>query len=176
MQNEDIKQRRMARVRAIYGVDCVLQLDSVKAKRRATNLLRYGVEHPLQNPDVAEKHARGCYRTKLYVFSDGKEVVIQGYEGFALDDLVAQGYVSDDIVTSRSLVPEVWYTQDGKSRRYYADIWIAKDNLLVEVKSAWTLSLNPGKVEAKKQRCLALGYDYRIWVYDGKGMRVEIDV
>jgi hypothetical protein len=41
------------------------------------------------------------------------------------------------------------------------------------VKSTWTLDKNREKVDFKKKALEDLGYKCEIWVYDGKGVRIE---
>jgi hypothetical protein len=46
--------------------------------------------------------------------------------------------------------------------------------LCVEVKSTYTLNLKKDKVLIKQEAVKALGYLCEIWIYDGKGNRLEI--
>ena len=53
------------------------------------------------------------------------------------------------------------------------DIYIRKANKMVEVKSKWTYAVKLDSVHEKAQQCRNEGYDYEIWIYDGKGQRVD---
>jgi hypothetical protein len=44
-------------------------------------------------------------------------------------------------------------------------------NKIIEVKSDFTITLNPNIIILKKDACIASGYFYEIWVYNSKGQR-----
>jgi len=144
----------------------------VKEKRVITNMERYGVAYPMQNADIAEKQGKETYQWKEYKFPCGTTVKYQGYENLAYDELVKEGYVCNDLVTSRKKVPEIWYeTHDGSRHRYYVDIYIPSKNKMIEVKSTWTYEKKRDKVHAKGHQCKSNGYEYEIWIYDSKSRK-----
>ena len=53
------------------------------------------------------------------------------------------------------------------------DIFIPYQNRCIEVKSTWTAEKKKDNIFLKQQAGKELGYNYEIWVYDGKGIRVE---
>jgi len=60
------------------------------------------------------------------------------------------------------LVPEIWYIgEDNKKHRYYTDIYIPKDNLIIEVKSTRTYNVDLEKNIRKETRCKELGYKFQ---------------
>lgn len=79
---------------------------------------------------------------------------------------------TEEEIACRNDMPEIWYFENGKNHRYYPDIYIPRDNLLIEVKSEWTYR---GKEEwyftnlLKKQACIDAGYNYQLMLYDGNG-------
>ena len=98
--------------------------------------------------------------------------MVQGYEPFALDDLVRQGYSADDVITSRDSVPEVWWTAvDGRRHRYFVDIFIPKENRMIEVKSAFTVTKEGVAEKARASR--DGGFVFELWVYNPYGQRVN---
>jgi len=118
---------------------------------RKNSLKKYGVEHPMQVTSIAAKLCNN-YKYKTYKLPSGKVIKLQGYEPQAMDILLTT-YKESEILTDRCDVPEIWYkTDDGKKHRYYPDIYIPKDNLIIEVKSDWTLNkyidINILKMEA----------------------------
>ncbi len=147
-----------------YGVKYVSQLESIKKKRTQTCLAKYGVKHT--------SHASIPYKPfkfKVFTFPCGKEVHVQGYEPFALNDLVKDGYTAEDILTCRSEVPTIWYTTpDTKKHRYFVDIYIPKENKMIEIKSNYTYNLHQDKIMLKAEECVRQGYNYEIWIYDYK--------
>ena len=77
-----------------------------------------------------------------------------------------------DIITGCHNVPTIWYNDEtGKKHRYYVDIFIPSQNRCIEVKSPWTEQINKDNIFLKQQAGKELGYNYEIWVYDGKGVR-----
>ena len=162
---ENLKQRSASYRKNMmrkYGVVNGFQLDSVKEKSKQTLLKRFGVEHP--------QFSNECkFKWKTYTFPDGKRVKCQGYENFGLDLLLSK-YDSEDIVVDRKLIPKINYTDfDGKYRRYCPDMWIPKDNLIVETKSNYTYGLHKQNVHHKKIGVLSLGYQFQLLVFNDDG-------
>ena len=127
----------------------------------------------MQNNQIADKASRHAYKAYTYTFPSGETTTLQGYEKYAMDALVAMGYTERDLVTARSLVPEIWYT-DGTSRRYFVDIYIPAENMMIEVKSMWTLAQKQDRIRLKMEACVAQGYKYEIWVFDAKGNKIPV--
>ena len=150
-----------------------MQSEEIKEKIKATCLEKYGVEYAMQNAEVMEKSSKNAYKSKEYIYPSGAIIKIQGYEHFALDELL-QTLTEHDIVTGVKNVPIVWYEDDqGKRHRYYVDICIPSQNKCVEVKSTWTFKKKQHIVYLKQQALKDAGYKCEIWVYNGKGEKVE---
>jgi hypothetical protein len=127
----------------------------------------------MQNKDIFEKSNKNSYKLKTYIFPSGKEIKCQGYEPFALDELV-KTYEEDDIFTGAKNVPIIWYiTDDGKKHRHYVDIFIPNENKCIEVKSTWTLKKKKDNILDKQKSAKKQGFLYEIWVFDSKGNIVE---
>jgi hypothetical protein len=43
----------------------------------------------------------------------------------------------------------------------------------IEVKSTWTLMMNPEKIFAKQKASKENGFQYEIWIYDHKQNKIE---
>ena len=156
-----------------YGVEHSLQSEEIREKMKATLMKNYGVEHSLQNAEVMEKASKNAYKLKEYIYPSGAIIKMQGYEHFALDELL-QELTEHDIVTGSQNVPEVWYEDEwGKRHRYYVDIFIPSQNRCVEVKSTWTFKIKQHIVYLKQQALKDAGYKCEIWVYDAKGDKLE---
>jgi hypothetical protein len=181
------KQKRELTNMFKYGVKSSIQLSLFKNKRVLTSLKRYGVVNGIQNKEIKEKRENNCfekygvkytvqlsnpykkYKLKMYIFPNEKIQYVQGYEPFALDDLVQHGYTSEDILTCRSHVPSIWYLgPDLKRHRYFVDIYIPKINKMIEVKSLYTYNKHLDTVLLKAKECIAQGYLYEIWIYNYK--------
>src|SRR5207253_10115087 len=117
----------------IYGLDNPMKSDKVKFKQEQTCLEKYGYKNVMHNPEIAERACAMAYKTKDYRFPSGRIDKVQGYEPFALNDLQSKECVHEnDIITSRTQVPEIWYLYNGTYHRYYVDIYIPNQNRCIE--------------------------------------------
>jgi len=114
---------------------------------------------------------QGC-KTKQYITESGKIFKYQGFENFALKEVLDK-YDENDIVNSRIDVPKIFYLCNGKERRHYVDIYIKSQNLCIEVKSDYTITLKNEEILLKQQTAKNIGLNYEIWVYDRKGNRIQ---
>jgi hypothetical protein len=140
----------------------------IQTKKKNTSNKNWGVDHPSQNPKIHDKQMKNMKKWKLYKFPSGREDKIQGYENFALDELL-KTYNEDEISTERIRIPYI--NKNGESKYHFTDIYIKKDNLIIEVKSTWTFKLKDNIFE-KKEGTINLGYKYEIWCYDKNGNKL----
>ena len=78
------------------------------------------------------------------------------------------------IIVERTKVPEIWWVDDdNKRRRYYTDIYIPFENLIIEVKSTWTYKIEEKITQQKLLAAKDLGYNTLLWVFDDKHNLVE---
>ena len=173
-QSEQIKDKKKDTCMQNYGVEYPMQNAEIQQKCKDTCMQNYGVEYPMQNAEIAEKAMLSGFKYKNYILPSGKIIHYQGYENFAIEHFIKAGVSEENILNDRTSVPEVWYEYEGKTRRYYVDIFIPDQNLCVEVKSTYTLGAKKDKVLIKHQAVKALGYLCEIWVYDKNGKRVEV--
>ena len=83
--------------------------------------------------------SKKCYKPKIFILPSGKEIKCQGYEPFALNELI-ETFEEDEIVTGCKNVPSIWYNDEkDKKHRHYVDIFIPSKNKCLEVKSSWTI-------------------------------------
>jgi hypothetical protein len=151
-----------------------LSLEVIQEKIKQTCLKKYGVENCMQNEEIMEKMTINSYRTKIYTFPSGNQIIYQGYENYALDELLREGVLEEEIINDCKNVPEIWYEDvEGKSHRYYVDIFIPSRNLCIEVKSNWTIEQKKDNIFLKQQSLKDAGYHCEIWVYNGKGEKIE---
>jgi hypothetical protein len=158
-----------------YGVDSPNQSEEVKEKKKETCMDNYGVEYPTQNSEIMEKSIKTSYKSKEYIFPSGRIDKIQGYEHYALDELIINEKMNEsDIITGCKNVPTIWYSDDNNIKhRHYVDIFIPTQNMCIEVKSTWTAIKGKNIIFLKQAAAKELGYKYEIWVYNDKGIRVE---
>ncbi len=169
---EKIKQNSLKK----YGTEFHLQNKEVQEKIKVTNLKKYGVENPTQNIEIFEKSQTNMKKFKNYTMPSGDVRRVQGYEPFALDYLL-KTYSEDQIITDRRKIPRISYktSEEEKQRYYFPDIYIPHENKIIEVKSTWTIKLNPEIIDYKKKATQNAGYNYEIWCFNEKGERVMIE-
>ena len=140
-----------------YNDENYINLEKIKA----TNLEKYGVE----NISQAGLDTNSGYKWKEYILPSGKIIKYQGYENKLLDELLLE-YHEDEILTSRSDMPEFWYKgKDGKHHRYYPDAYIPKMNTIYEVKSEWTLNINLETNKLKFKSVIDSGYKFKLTIF-----------
>jgi len=172
-QNQTFKDKFKETCLEKYGVEHHSQNNEIKLKKENTLLERYGVTNPTLNPEIAQKASNNSYQTKLYTLPSENIIKCQGYEHFALDELL-KTVNEEHILNSKIDVPNIWYNDlNGKKRKHYVDIFIPSQNLCIEVKSEWTLKISNSNVFLKQQAAKELGYKYEIWVYNKKGIKIN---
>lgn len=169
-----------------YGVDNIFQAAEIKEKSRQTMLNNYGVEHPAQSPEIMEKIKTTCkknwgtshhfqsdkywkankhYKCKDYIMPSGNTIKIQGNEGKALDILL-ETYDENQIITNDFEMPYIWYEFKGKRKRYFPDIYIPDENIMIEVKSKYTYEKSLEQNLLKRDATIAAGFHHEFMVID----------
>lgn len=158
--------------------------NQINAKRRQTNLKKYGVENPLLSYEVRSKSARSNSIGKEYVMPSGRIIHIRGYENLVLDILFYKDrYFENQIIADNSdnfrknAIPSFAYTDIARhNMKYYPDIYIPSENRIIEVKSEWwwdgygaekyrsRLENNLRKFRAVIEK----GYDFEVWIFRDK--------
>ena len=142
----------------------------VQEKSRQTSIENYGVPHAMQNAEYFQNFMDFLYKHKIHTYPSGNETLVQGFEGFCLDDLVLrEGIDEDDILNRPGDMPEIFYNFKGVERRYYADIFIPNQNRIIEVKSKFTYENQLEKNIAKARATMAKGFKFEFRIYDDKG-------
>jgi len=175
-QSKEVENKKIKTSFKNWGVKHPSQNQIIKTKTKETNLKKYGVEYPLQNSGIMEKQIKSSYSKKEYTFLSGKVENIQGYENFALDELIITEKIDEsDIIIGVKNVPEIWYNdKNNMERRYYVDIYIPSQNKCIEVKSTYTYKKNEQINILKQEAAKKLGYDFEFWIYNSNGTRVNI--
>ena len=174
LQNKEISKKVKKTMKEKYGVEYPQQSEEIRKKTVDTFINKFGCENPMQNSEIAEKSSKNCYKSKFFNLPSGNIIKCQGYEPFALEELI-KNINESDIITGCKNVPTIWYNDDtGKKHRHYVDIFIPSQNKCIEVKSNWTIKKKKDNIFKKQKAAKDLGYKYEIWVYDNKGNKVEI--
>jgi hypothetical protein len=154
-----------------YDVDNPNKVSEIRDKIKQTCLEKYGVEHPLQNKEIMEKTQKNAKKYKEYKMPSGTIRKVQGYEPFALDELV-KTYTEEDIISDRKDIPRICYKIGDKQRHYFPDIYIPSKNKIIEVKSTWTYKCKEDNIQEKAEATKKAGYGYEVWIYDSKGNKI----
>ena len=164
MMNPEIVEKAKQTNLERYGFESAAQNENIKDKMKKTNISKYGVCNAMFSADIVEKQQKMMFSKKEYIWKTGEISIVQGYEPIVLRELEEVGYSYDDILTSPTDMPEIWYEYENDKHRYYPDIFIPKENTLIEVKSEWTLELNKDKNEAKFDAVKKLGFNFKLEV------------
>lgn len=171
---KELKDKSTMTCNKLYVVNSPQQNKEIRQKSIDTCLEKYGVENSSQDIAIYDKTMRRLYRTKDYTFPSGKLVRVQGYEPFAIDYLL-QFYNESAINIETFIKPRITYLIELKKHYYFPDIYIPKDNLIVEVKSIYTYNKNKPKNMLKRQACIDSGYKFRFMIFDKNGNLLDIE-
>lgn len=159
-----------------YGCENPSSNQEVKSRRTATMIERFGVENASQNVEIHKKQSRSL--AYEYIFPSGNSVKVQGYEGRALDCLL-KIFKEEDIVIGKNKMPEIWYKIDNRNHRYFPDIYIPKENLIIEVKCEWTYKKDLDTLSkniSKRDGTISLGYKHHFMIFDNTGKNLLTDL
>lgn len=160
----------------------VEEKNSINQLRRSTNLERYGVENVLLTKTTASKINKGNTSIKEYILPSGKSIGVRGHEPYALDIIFNElSYNEVDVIIhddySDYAIEIFEYEALNRHRlKYYPDIYIPKENRVIEVKSQWWWDGNGlekyrSRLEnnlRKRQAVLDKGYNYEVWIFENK--------
>lgn len=156
-----------------YGVSAPQQNKKIQQKFIDTCLEKYGVRNVAQDSAIYDRIMKSTYKSKEYILPSGKIVKVQGYETFALNYLLKE-YKENEILIETPDKPRLNYIDEDLSNHYYfPDLYIPKDNLIIEVKSLWTYNDNKPKHFRKRQACLDAGYNFKFMIFDKDGKLIN---
>lgn len=162
----DIGKKRKETMLKKFGVDSYSKTEEFQTRRKSTWMEKYGVDNPTKNAEVLHRsmvsNGKSEYRTRTLVLPSGKEIRYQGFEDRVILDLLKSGVKEEEIINDRASVPCIEYTYKDKLRRYYPDIWLPKNNQLIEVKSRYTWTKYKEQNLAKYRACKAAGYNVNV--------------
>lgn len=165
-KNENIKKKKISTCNKNYGVDNPTQSQIIKDKTIMTNIEKFGYPHPLQNPEFAEKILESGLQTKKFIMPSGEIYWLRGLEPIVVTELLNSGYLEKDIILRGRQKPVIRYKNptNGKISIYYPDIFIPRENKIIEVKSTYTYEIELDKNLAKRDKCIELGYTFEFYI------------
>lgn len=151
-------------------------------QRRATNLERYGIENVLLSKTTPSKINKGNSSIKDYRLPSGKTIGVRGHEPFALDVIFNDlKYQESDVIIHNdysAYAIEIFEYEavNRHQMKYYPDIYIPKENKIIEVKSQWWWDGNGAEAYKsrlennlrKRKIVLDKGYTYEVWIFENK--------
>lgn len=146
--------------------------------QQKTMLRKYGADNASGVPSIVRKKLGKLFSTKTFQLGS-REVLVQGYEPVALRAMLEHFKPNDIEVSGDGNVPTVRYQDaDGKRRTYYPDFFLPRLNILVEVKSTYTLYgtdqwLKRNRCKARK--ALKAGYRFKMLVCSDNKCRILPD-
>lgn len=156
------------------------EINVITEKKRHTCIDRYGVSSPFFLPNVRKKSAISNSIGREYILPSGKVIRVRGYEDEAINKLL-EYYTEFDLVLDDTLtlygLPVFMYDDNRKHRlKYYPDIYIPKENKIIEVKGRWWWDGNgdlkhQNRLEKnlkKRQAVLDAGYQYEVWLFEDR--------
>ena len=145
-----------------YGVDNVMKLEQFKKMVKQTSNENWGVDYPMQASCIFERCKKATYKIKRYTWLCGNVSYVQGFEPLVLKELEANGYCFDDVKTNSNDIPRINYMFNNKEYTYFPDIYIPRENLIIEVKSNYTLMSQIEKNQAKFTAVKKSGYNFKL--------------
>ena len=170
------------RIKVLESVPSVLQ----KVKHKCTVCLTVWFPRPvhtLRGHGCPVCHLKNLRAKSIHsLVLNGECVEVQGFEDFAVDYILNRGIPEDEIVVASSgKVPTVKYRQGGKLRKHFPDLYLPKQNRIIEVKSLWTFGvLGSSKPEwfhknqLKKKAAIKAGFKYTLLVFTSEGNRIRL--
>lgn len=138
-----------------YGIEIL------RSRAETRRLMNYKEEHQL-------KCMSGSFSYKKHKLPSGKIIQLQGYEPQFLDYVFDNGVLleSDFQFNKR---PRIKLSDSNmvKAKHYYPDFYIPKYNLIVEIKSTYTLQRDLATTMLKENKTREVGYNF-IMVMDKK--------
>jgi hypothetical protein len=139
--------------------------EEFKQKTKEHYLKNYGVSHNSQIAEVLDKRWTNT-TAKKYTFPSGREEMVQGYEPYAIDELLQSGVHEEDIVVGNAKIEKyigkiIYVDDNGKEHRYFPDIYVISENKVIEVKSKYTLSKDIW-INRKREETIRVGFAYEM--------------
>lgn len=155
----------------------VKEKNEINEKRRTTNIELYGVQNTFLIPHSVRKARQSNSLGKEYTMPSGKVIGIRGYEDRVLDILLEVYDENDLMIDNRKShysLPTFEYINVNQHKQiYHPDIYIQKENLVIEVKSQWWWDGKGDKKYSsrlennirKKDAVLNSGFLYRLYLF-----------
>jgi len=107
------------------------------------------------------------------ILHEGEKIRVQGFERFVIP-VYLKKYKRADLRIGFEENDAISYFFNCKNRDYYPDLYIPSENLIIEVKSDYSMELDYDKNIAKKESCISKGYNFEFNIWDLKTKTIKI--
>lgn len=171
LNNPEIREKITQTLIDVYGVNHNFLIPSVINDRKNTWIKNYGEDHPMKNIHIFYKvFYNSVTKYYNYEFANGRIEKIQGYEKKAIDELLNNGILENDIVINdieiEKIIGVIIYKYENKQHRYYPDIYIISQNKIIEVKSTYTYKKDLEKNIQKQNAVLNKNINFEFKIYN----------
>lgn len=133
-----------------YGVDNNMKSEKGREEYKKAMNKKYGVDWPLQDKKILDKNQKSAKTLKQY--KDTKLWYQGSYEKEFLDLYL-------DKYPDMERGPSLKYKFKNNDKVYHSDFYIPSLNLVVEIKSSWTLNVDT-EINEKKKATISNGFKY----------------
>lgn len=146
------EERRKLTCLERHGVDNPILVPGVLDKVRDTCFVKYGVRSPTQRSNSTHG------KWKNILIGDRK-FRVQGYEDLFLQRLDEFNFSIDQLLCGKKICPTIpWSDSNNVKHMYFPDFYIQDQNLLIEIKSAWTFKKNEEVTLLKLDAAKKMGF------------------
>jgi hypothetical protein len=150
LQSKEIQKKGEETCLEHHGVSRYMLSKDFAEKAKATMIKLYNVEYALQCPEFFHKAMKSGFSTKEYKLpKSGIVINLMGYEHFVMDHLLKNNFnhplfgngivVQEENILTNKYVSNFPYIMNDKNHVYYPDFAIVNTDIIIEVKSPWTL-------------------------------------
>jgi hypothetical protein len=164
----EIKQRWEEAIEKKYG-SMGNFMENTWKKSMETCMEKYGEPYVY----YLEKFRNSFAPKYITLPKSGRVLRCQGYEDIAIQTLVSDPDFDENDIVVGDDVPRVKYMFLGREHMYFPDIFLPSKNILIEIKSAFTLESDLSRNICKFEQADKL-YDFYIWVYDKRTSQPKV--
>ena len=99
-----------------------MQNPKVQEKRRITCNKNLGTDWPMQNTSVFLKREKQCFKRKVFIFSSGTIMIVQGEEPQFLKHITSKNIIKENEIHKG--IKFQYITPEGKIKNYFSDFLI----------------------------------------------------
>lgn len=144
-------------------------LPTTYERKKVSYQEKYGVDNPMQHPEINEKSSISRYKFKAVDIYGRRFSHLQGYEPQGITYLIEKMNIDVNVVQSGRKVPKIRYKFRGKNKTYFPDMYVEDRNLLVEVKCDYTYNNMIELNQTKREASIKAGYDYLTIIFTNNG-------